>query len=204
MAWLGLGRSGRPRGWRAGAMEGVSRRGAGVASRRKGTRGEVGDYERQQYVHSRLQALENDQDPLELENSDEEFHVEDILDEEVEDEEVDVGVTASLSKKKKPKKRKKVQRAVIKGKRKTRGMDRRGPKPFIQLLEEAELDRLPAHVPTYFNAVAKPSRYPPRKLCDISGFKATYKDPVSKMRYAGMREYGVIQSMPTAALHARR
>ena len=72
----------------------------------------------------------------------------------------------------------------------------------MQLLEEAELDRVPEHVPTYFNTAARPSRYPPKKLCDVSGFFARYKDPASKMRYAGRREYNVIQSMPTAALHA--
>ena len=114
---------------------------------------------------------------------------------------MDVGVTAALKKsKKKPKK--KGGRKVIPGKRKTRGMERKGPKPFMQLLEEAELDRLPEHVPTYFNTAARPSRYPARKLCDISGFFAKYKDPASKMRYVGQREYNVIQSMPTAALHA--
>ena len=121
----------------------------------------------------------------------------------VEDEEVDVGVTAALKNKSKKKpKKKKVGKRVVPGKRKTRGMEKRGPKPFMQLLEEAELDRVPEHVPTYFNTAARPSRYPPKKLCDVSGFFARYKDPASKMRYAGRREYNVIQSMPTAALHA--
>lgn len=116
---------------------------------------------------------------------------------------MDVGVTAALktSKKKKTKKSKGGRR-VFPGKRKTRGMERKGPKPFLQLLEEAELDRVPRHVPTYLTAAARPSRYPPRKLCDISGFFSKYKDPASKMRYAGQKEYNVIQSMPTAALHA--
>ena len=116
---------------------------------------------------------------------------------------MDVGVTAALKNKSKKKpKKKKVWKRVVPGKRKTRGMEKRGPKPFMQLLEEAELDRVPEHVPTYFNTAARPSRYPPKKLCDVSGFFAKYKDPASKMRYAGRREYNVIQSMPTAALHA--
>ena len=119
----------------------------------------------------------------------------------VEDEEVDVGVTAALKKKKK-KKKAKGGRRVVPGKRKTRGMEKRGPKPFVQLLEEADLDRLPDHVPSYFNTAARPSRYPPRRLCDVSGYFSKYKDPASKMRYAGQREYNVIQSMPTAALNA--
>ena len=55
----------------------------GVASRRKGTRAGVDEHQRKQYVHSRLQALEDDGLPLEVDNSDEEFHIEDVLDEEV-------------------------------------------------------------------------------------------------------------------------
>ncbi|WZN59601.1 YL1_C domain-containing protein [Chloropicon roscoffensis] len=171
-------------------------------NRRKGNRAEINEAQRRQFVNSRLQALEDDGNALELDNSDDEFHIEDVLDE-VEDEEVDVGVTAALKNKSKKKpKKKKVGKRVVPGKRKTRGMEKRGPKPFMQLLEEAELDRVPEHVPTYFNTAARPSRYPPKKLCDVSGFFARYKDPASKMRYAGRREYNVIQSMPTAALHA--
>ena len=117
----------------------------------------------------------------------------------VEDELVDV----SAAGKKKKKKGKKKGRKVVPGKRKTRGMDRRGPKPFLQLLDEAQLHRLPPHVPTYFTAAARPSRYPARKLCDVSGFFSRYKDPASKMRYAGQREFNVIQSCPTSALHAK-
>ena len=161
----------------------------------------MNEHERQQFVKSRLQALENDEHPLEVDNSDEEFCLEDFEDE-VADEEEEVSVSASLKSKSKSKKKSSGKRVISGRKRKTRGMEKRGPKPFVQLLEEAGLDRIPAHVPSYFTCAAKPSRYPPRKLCDISGFFSKYKDPVSKMRYSGQREYNVIQSMPTAALQA--
>ena len=184
-------------------MEG-GRRTSSVENRRKGKRGDyhTSEHQRQQFVNSRLAALENDEHPLEVDNSDEEFHIEEEFEDEVKDEEVEVNVTAALKKSKRPKK-KAVKRVVV-AKRKTRGMERRGPKPFMQLLEEADLDRLPPHVPSYFTSAAKPSRYPPRKLCDVSGLPAKYKDPASKMKYLGMREYNTIQSMPTAALHAMR
>jgi hypothetical protein len=179
-------------------------RSSSLASRRKGNRGEsTSEHQRQLFVCSRLAALENDEHPAD-ENSDDDFHIADEFqdEDEVADEQVDVGVNAALQKQRKGKKKKKKGGGkIFTGKRKTRGMERRGPKPFLQLLEEADLDRLPAHVPTYFNTAARPSRYPPRKLCDISGFLSKYKDPASKMRYVGQKEYNVIQSMPTAALH---
>ena len=52
-----------------------------LSSRRKGTRAEVDENQRQQFVNSRLQALEEDGYALELDNSDEEFQIEDVLDE---------------------------------------------------------------------------------------------------------------------------
>ena len=46
-------------------------------------------------------------------------------------------MTAALKNKSKKKpKKKKVGKRVVPGKRKTRGMEKRGPKPFMQLLEE--------------------------------------------------------------------
>ena len=59
-------------------MEG--RRGP-AQSRRKGTRSEVDEFQRKQFVNSRLRALEDDGQPPELENSDEDFHIEDVLEE---------------------------------------------------------------------------------------------------------------------------
>ena len=55
--------------------------GGGVMNRRKGNRAEINEAQRRQFVNSRLQALEDDGNALELDNSDDEFHIEDVLDE---------------------------------------------------------------------------------------------------------------------------
>mmetsp|Transcript_5785 Transcript_5785/g.14871 ORF Transcript_5785/g.14871 Transcript_5785/m.14871 type:complete len:186 (+) Transcript_5785:73-630(+) len=181
-------------------MEGVGGvRSSTLAARRRGIGGVVEDGQRQELIKTRLDALENDGDPLELDQSEDEvFQIED----EVKDEKVEVGAAALGKKKQKKKSKKRAGMVATSGKRRTRGMESRAPKPFLQLLEEAQLETLPPDVPTYFTVAAKPSKYPPRKLCDISGFFAKYKDPSTKMRFAGLKEYNTIQTMPTAALHA--
>ena len=160
----------------------------------------IDEHQRRQQVRSRLDALQNDNDDDVLggmRSDDEDFDVREEL-KEVQDEEVEVSVV-----KKKPKKKKRAKKGalLVGGKRKTRGMENKGPKPFLQLLEEAQLDTLPSHVPSYLTVAAGPSRYPPRKICDISGFFAKYKDPASKMRFAGLREITVIRETPAAALN---
>ena len=52
-----------------------------MMNRRKGNRAEINEAQRRQFVNSRLQALEDDGNALELDNSDDEFHIEDVLDE---------------------------------------------------------------------------------------------------------------------------
>ena len=63
-------------------------------------------------------------------------------------------------------------------KRKTRAMlevERRGPQTFAALLEEANLDQLPAHVPSYLTAaVGPPVGQATRKWCSVCGFPASY------------------------------
>ncbi|KAG2493075.1 hypothetical protein HYH03_008738 [Edaphochlamys debaryana] len=62
-------------------------------------------------------------------------------------------------------------------KRKLRGVaaDRRGPKNFGRLLDEAELDRLPPGKPTYITAAARPSPSAcARKFCSVCGNASGY------------------------------
>ena len=86
----------------------------------------------------------------------------------------------------------------------TRGAAGRAPKPFALELEEARLGALPAHVPSYITAGAAPSRYPPMKLCSVSGLEGKYFDRVRKARYASSKEYRTLQDIPMAALKAHK
>ncbi|GFR39715.1 hypothetical protein Agub_g195, partial [Astrephomene gubernaculifera] len=124
----------------------------------------VDDATRQQAAQARLDALENDNeqagDPFGLASDDDEFVLED------EEEEEEVGG-------KKGKGRKKSGGV----KRKLRGVasDRRGPKTFARLLEEAELDRLPPGKPSYLTAAARPSTTSAaRKFCSVCGNTSGY------------------------------
>ena len=86
----------------------------------------------------------------------------------------------------------------------TRGAAGRAPKPFALELEEAQLGALPAHVPSFLTAAAAPSRYPPMKICSVSGLEGKYFDRARKARYASAKEYRTLQDIPTAALKAHK
>jgi len=70
---------------------------------------------------------------------------------------------------------------------------------LMELLEDAPDEARKA----WLGAQAKPSAHSPRRFCDLSGNEAPYTDPSTKMRYAGRREYRLIQEMPALAVQAR-
>ncbi|KAG2448445.1 hypothetical protein HYH02_006337 [Chlamydomonas schloesseri] len=121
----------------------------------------VDETTRLQAAQARLDALENDNDAggeaFGMASDDEEFNLED------EEEEEEVG-----GKKKKGKK--------AGGKRKLRGAgDRRGPKNFARLLDDAELDRLPASKASYLTTAVRPSTTSAmRKFCSVCGNVSGY------------------------------
>ena len=53
-------------------------------------------------------------------------------------------------------------------------------------------------------AAAAPSRYPPMKICSVSGLEGKYFDRARKARYASAKEYRTLQDIPTAALKAHK
>ncbi|GAB4814222.1 hypothetical protein N2152v2_001268 [Parachlorella kessleri] len=115
-----------------------------------------------QALAARLEALENDnqaEDPFAADSGDEEFILRDDSDEG--DDEHGSG----------RKRKKKAGVAVGGGMRKTRGMlaeKSKGPKTFKDWLDEAELDREPASVPTYLTAaVGPPTVTAARKFCSL-------------------------------------
>mmetsp|Transcript_1774 Transcript_1774/g.6369 ORF Transcript_1774/g.6369 Transcript_1774/m.6369 type:complete len:150 (+) Transcript_1774:114-563(+) len=118
----------------------------------------VDDDTRQQVMSARLDALENDNVQQEggMDSDDEEYTVELTTDEN--------GLPVLPKKKGKR----------VKGKRKTRGMleeKQRGPTTFAGQLEEAGLEYVPKHVPTYLTVAAGPPvAYPGRKFCSVCGF----------------------------------
>ncbi|GLC43406.1 hypothetical protein PLESTB_001554100 [Pleodorina starrii] len=140
----------------------------------------VDDATRQQAAQARLDALENDNDqgadPFGLASDDDEFN----LEEEEEDDEVGG---------KKGKGRKK---AGVKRKLRSVATDRRGPKNFARLLDEAELDRLPPGKPSYLTAVARPSTASAaRKFCSVCGNTSGYTCARCGSRYCCRKCYTV-------------
>ena len=56
----------------------------------------------------------------------------------------------------------------------------------------------------FLTAAAAPSRYPPMKICSVSGLEGKYFDRARKARYASAKEYRTLQDIPTAALKAHK
>ena len=52
-------------------------------------------------------------------------------------------------------------------------------KTLPEIIDEAEYHRYPSWVPTYVSIAAAPSRYPPRRFCSITGYRAKYKCAVT-------------------------
>ncbi|CAH8277232.1 unnamed protein product [Arabidopsis lyrata] len=126
---------------------------------------------RTQAAIARLEALENDNGAIEVVdmNDDDEASL---------DEDDDLGY---------------VQKKQHKGsKRKTRQAKaleaRRAPKSFLELLQEANLESLPAHVPTYLKAaVGPPSSSSRRHFCSVCGYIAGYNCCLCGMRFCSIR-----------------
>nr|GLL32296.1 SWR1 complex subunit 6-like [Ipomoea trifida] len=77
-------------------------------------------------------------------------------------------------------------------KRKTRQAkaleNKKAPKTFIELLNEANLESLPPHVPTYLRAAAgPPSSTSRRHFCTVCGFSAPYTCVQCGMRFCSIR-----------------
>ncbi|CAH9132246.1 unnamed protein product [Cuscuta epithymum] len=77
-------------------------------------------------------------------------------------------------------------------KRKTRQAkaleNKKAPKSFLELLNEANLESLPPHVPTYLRAaVGPPSSSSRRHFCTVCGFSAHYACVQCGMRFCSIR-----------------
>lgn len=140
----------------------------------------VDEASRMQAAQARLDALENDHDAAgdpfgAMGSDDEEFNLEEEEDEE------EAGGKKGKGKKKAPKR-----------KLRPLGADRRGPKTFARLLEEAELDRLPPTKATYLTASAGPSTCSAaRKFCSVCGNVSGYTCARCGSRYCCRKCYGV-------------
>ncbi|KAJ8662955.1 hypothetical protein O0I10_001131 [Lichtheimia ornata] len=55
------------------------------------------------------------------------------------------------------------------------------------LIEDARLDTLPPHVPSYLTCAAAPSRYPARHFCSVCGFQSNYKCLRCGMKYCSVK-----------------
>ncbi|KAI5684068.1 hypothetical protein M9H77_05296 [Catharanthus roseus] len=65
---------------------------------------------------------------------------------------------------------------------------RRAPRTFLELLNEANLESLPSHVPSYLRAaVGPPSSTSRRHFCTVCGFTATYTCVQCGMRFCCIR-----------------
>ncbi|KAM3394450.1 SWR1 complex subunit 6 [Capsicum galapagoense] len=77
-------------------------------------------------------------------------------------------------------------------KRKTRQAkaleNKRAPKSFFELLNEANLESLPPHVPTYLKAaVGPPSSSSRRHFCTVCGFSSNYTCVQCGMRFCSIK-----------------
>ncbi|KAF8093851.1 hypothetical protein N665_0377s0060 [Sinapis alba] len=126
---------------------------------------------RTQAAIARLEALENDNgavDVVDL-NDDEEASL---------DEEDDLGYV--LKKQHKGSKRKTRQAKALEA--------RKAHKSFTELLQEANLESLPSHVPSYLKAaVGRPSSSSRRHFCTVCGYIAGYSCCLCGMRFCSIR-----------------
>mmetsp|Transcript_3422 Transcript_3422/g.9761 ORF Transcript_3422/g.9761 Transcript_3422/m.9761 type:complete len:176 (-) Transcript_3422:220-747(-) len=66
-------------------------------------------------------------------------------------------------------------------------------KSFDEIVEDEQFHKYPSWVPTYENARAKPSAYPPRKFCYLTGLPGKYRCPVTGDYLATLDAYEVHQ-----------
>lgn len=125
---------------------------------------------RTQAALARLEALENDNPGAEMVeiNSDEDASLDDE----------DQGYTKKQSKSTKRKTR---QAKALENAKKA-------PRTFLELLQEANLESLPPHVPSYLRAaVGPPSSTTRRHFCTVCGFTAKYTCVRCGMRFCAIR-----------------
>ncbi|EOY34616.1 hypothetical protein QUC31_018360 [Theobroma cacao] len=125
---------------------------------------------RTQAALARLEALENDNAGIETiePNDDDEASLDD-------------DDQAYMQKRSKGTKRKTRQAKALENARKA-------PRTFLELLHEANLESLPAHVPSYLRAaVGPPSSTSRRHFCSVCGFTANYTCVTCGMRFCSGR-----------------
>lgn len=140
----------------------------------------VTDDDKKRAIKARLEALENDDDvgDEKAAGSDDDFQLEESEDE----------LALGDSRKKKRKK------GAGPAKRKTRAAvtEQKGPKPFLVLLEEADLESVPSNQLNYQTAAVGPPAAPAfRKWCTVCGFAAPYKCTRCSSRFCSRKCYSV-------------
>jgi len=53
-------------------------------------------------------------------------------------------------------------------------------KTLQEIIDEAQYHKYPSWVPTYVSIDAKPSQYPPRRFCSVSGVAGKYRQAISR------------------------
>lgn len=66
----------------------------------------------------------------------------------------------------------------------------------------ASEENISPDVPKYATIEAGPSRYPPKKYCDVTGQLAKYTDPKTKLRYATKDLFITVRSLPDDVVQA--
>ncbi|KAL3818008.1 hypothetical protein ACJIZ3_003913 [Penstemon smallii] len=128
---------------------------------------------RTQAMLARLEALENDNAGLATIQIDDDDEA--SLDDDVDEDE------AYQKKQSKNTKRKTRQAKALENAKKA-------PRTFIELLNEANLESLPSHVPSYLTAaVGPPSSTARRHFCTVCGFSSNYTCVQCGMRFCSTR-----------------
>ncbi|TIB76278.1 hypothetical protein E3Q22_03604 [Wallemia mellicola] len=61
--------------------------------------------------------------------------------------------------------------------------------------EIKELENLPDSLTNFFTIECPPSLLPPAKYCDVTGLRANYTDPRTRLRYNSIQVYDVIKTL---------
>lgn len=126
---------------------------------------------RTQAILARLDALENDNAAIEVVQP-----VDDDDEASLDDDDQVYSKRQSKSTKRKTRQAKALENA------------KRAPRTFLELLNEANLELLPPHVPSYFRAaVGQPSSTSRRHFCTVCGFAGNYTCVQCGMRFCCIR-----------------
>ncbi|XP_022890243.1 SWR1 complex subunit 6-like [Olea europaea var. sylvestris] len=125
---------------------------------------------RTQAMLARLEALENDNAGMEMVQNDD-------------DDEASLDEDDQVYQKKQSKSTKRKTRQA-----KALEDAKKAPRTFLELLNEANLESLPPHVPSYFRAaVGPPSSIARRHFCTVCGFSANYTCIQCGMRFCSIK-----------------